>query len=85
MKQFDYTVVGELGLCAPYAGALVKKARQLDSTITVRKEDKTVSAKNLMEMIRLGIRQNDIINVKIEGSDEEYAADIMQKVLLSCE
>ncbi len=81
MKQFDYTVADSLGICATNAGALVKAARQMESTITVKKENKIVSAKNLLDIIRLGVKGNETIRIRIEGSDEEQAEEIMKHVL----
>ena len=77
MKVFDYTIKDEIGLHARPAGLLAKKAKEFSSEITVEKGGKSVSATKLMMLMGLGIRHGDTVTVKINGTDEDKAAEAM--------
>ncbi|MCI5946670.1 MAG: HPr family phosphocarrier protein [Oscillospiraceae bacterium] len=77
MKVFNYTIKDEVGLHARPAGLLAKKAKEFSSEITVEKSGKSVSATKLMMLMGLGIRHGDTVTVKINGTDEDKAAEAM--------
>ena len=77
MKVFNYTIKDEVGLHARPAGLLAKKAKEFSSEITVEKSGKAVSATKLMMLMGLGIRHGDTVTVKINGTDEDKAAEAM--------
>ena len=52
MRTFTYTIKDELGIHARPAGMLAKAAKELDSEITITKEDKSVGATKLMALMR---------------------------------
>lgn len=80
MKKFEYTINDPVGIHARPAGMLVKKAKVLDSTVTVETADgRSAAASKLMALMGLGIKQGDVVSVIIEGGDEEAnAADMEQ-------
>lgn len=78
MKTFEYIITDELGIHARPAGALVKEAKKFESRITIQKGDKEVEATKLMALMGLGVKCGDQIVVKIEGVDEDGAAEQME-------
>ena len=76
MKTFDYTVKDELGIHARPAGLLVKQIAEIKSnvTIAVKAKDKSADAKRLMAVMKMAVKQGDVVTVTIEGEDEDTAA-----------
>lgn len=81
MKTIDFIINNDHGLHARPAGQLVNVASGFSSTITVKKKDKTASAKGLFALMGLGIKPGESIRVEIEGSDEEVAHDAIKNFL----
>ena len=78
MKTFEYTIKDELGLHARPAGLLAKTAKATGSRITIQKGDKIVSADRLLSLMGLGIRQGDLVTVRVEEGDEDASMATMQ-------
>jgi len=70
MKTFEYTIRDELGIHARPAGLLAKKAKSLDSEITITLADKKAIATKLMAVMGLGIKCGDTVTITINGGDE---------------
>ena len=70
MRSFNHTITDPLGLHARPAGILAKKAREYESTITIRKDGKEAQAQKLIAVMALGVKQGDEVSVSIEGRDE---------------
>ena len=81
MKTFTYTIKDELGIHARPAGLLAKKAKELDTEITITKGEKTVGATKLMALMGLGVKCGDTITVNVSGVDEENAEKAMKEFL----
>ena len=81
MKKFSYGITDELGIHARPAGMLVKKANEFESNITLDKAGKTASAKRIMAVMGLGVKQGEEITVTVEGPDEEAAAIAVEAFL----
>ena len=80
MKKFSYTVRDATGIHARPAGLLVKAAKVLDSTVTLKNAaGKSAVATKLMAVMGLGIKQGDTVTVTVEGGDEETSAAAMEK------
>lgn len=80
MKKFEYTVQEPSGLHARPAGLLVKAAKALDSTITVKNPaGKSAVATKLMAVMGLGIKQGDAITVTVDGGDEKVSTATMER------
>ena len=81
MKSFDYTIKDEIGIHARPAGLLNKEAKKYSSTVTVTRKDngKSADVKKLMQLLALGIKCNDTIEVTDEGEDEEAAAVALEE------
>lgn len=83
MKQFQYTVVDELGLHARPAGLLVKVAQDFESesTLTLKRTGKSASLKRLLAVMGLGVKGGDMVSVAVEGADEQAAAEAIERWL----
>lgn len=75
MRIFDYTITDPVGIHARPAGLLVKQVKNYGSTVTIGKDGKEVNGLKLMGLMSLCVKQGDTVTVKVEGSDEEQAAD----------
>ena len=73
MKTFDYTVKDELGIHARPAGILVKKLSGVKSNVTieVKEKGKSADAKRPMAVMKMAVKQGDVVTVSIEGEDED--------------
>lgn len=78
MKEFQYVIQDPVGLHARPAGLLVKHAAGFQSTITVVCGDKSADAGKLIKLMSLGIKQGMEVTCRIEGEDEEVAAEALQ-------
>lgn len=74
MKSFTYTITDPVGIHARPAGELVKEVKKYASDITIEANGKSASAKKLIALMGLGVKQGAEITVKLEGADEEQAA-----------
>ena len=81
MKQFQYTIKDELGVHARPAGLLVKVVKGFSSTATLEKNGKTCDLRKLMALMGMGVKQGETVTIKVEGDDEEAAAEAIQKFL----
>ena len=71
MEQFAYKITDPVGIHARPAGQLVKLVKGLSSTVTIEKDEKSVSALKLIALMGLGIKSGDTITVKVEGANEK--------------
>lgn len=78
MKMFTYTIKDREGVHARPAGVLVTEAKKYSSTITLTK-DKSADLKRIFGVMGLGIKQNDVVTVTIDGSDEAEAYEAIKK------
>ena len=78
MKTFTYTIQDEVGIHARPAGLLAKKAKELQSTITLEKGGKSVNLTKLMAVMGMGVKCGDTVTVSVDGADEETAFAEMQ-------
>ena len=81
MKTVEYTIKDELGIHARPAGMLVKEAAQFKSDIKIAGPKKEVDAKRIMSVMSLGVKQNDVVRLTIEGEDEDAAAAALEQFL----
>lgn len=78
MKQFSYTITGEQGLHARRAGKLVQEAQGFMSNISIVYNQKIENLKRLFTVACLGIKQGDLVTIKVEGNDEAEAAKTLE-------
>lgn len=73
MKTFSYVIKDEIGIHARPAGMLVKEAKTFNSKIMLKANGKSAEATKLMAIMGLGIKSGQMVEVEIEGEDEENA------------
>jgi Phosphotransferase System HPr (HPr) Family len=81
MKKFTYTITDPSGIHARPAGVLVKAIKPFASTCTITKGEKTVDLRKLMQLMGMGIKCGDTVEIKVEGSDEAEAAAYIENFL----
>ncbi|WP_377888261.1 phosphocarrier protein HPr [Alkalihalobacillus sp. R86527] len=81
MAEKNFTVTSESGIHARPATALVNKAGQYSSDITLEYNGKSVNLKSIMGVMSLGIQQNSEIAIKAEGSDADEAISGLTEVM----
>ena len=63
------------------AGLLVKTVKGFASTATLEKDGKSCDMRKLMALMGMGVKQGETVTIKVEGDDEEAAAEAIQKFL----
>ena len=81
MKEFQYTIKDACGIHARPAGLLVKTVKGFASTATLEKDGKSCDMRKLMALMGMGVKQGETVTIKVEGDDEEAAAEAIQKFL----
>ncbi len=81
MKKFQYKVLNHLGIHARPSALIAQTASQFKSVITIYCYQGKADAKNVLDILALQIKQNDILEVEIEGEDEEDAYLALEKTL----
>lgn len=71
------------GLEARPIALLVQEASQYSSTIHIEVDNKKVNAKSIMGMMSLQVTQGEEITVIANGSDEEEAAQGIERFLIN--
>lgn len=83
MKELSYVIALPNGLHARPAAKVAQIASSVKCQVTIEKGGKSVSAKNVLSLLSLGIKEGETINVKIEGEDECEAARQLEEFLNS--
>lgn len=81
MKTSTVRLFNRSGLHARPAARFVQTASMFRSRIEVCKSDRCVSAKNILQVLTLGVDFGDVILLKIDGEDEELAHDTLLNLL----
>ena len=74
MIEKEYSISTSEGLHARPATALVRLAKNFTSVISIHKAGKTVQLNSLLNILSMGIKGGDKLQVRIEGEDETAAA-----------
>ncbi len=81
MREFRYVIKDGQGIHARPAGLFVKEAASCESKITISKDGKEVDAKRILGVMGLGVKKDQEIILKAEGSDEDQAIEKLSKFL----
>lgn len=84
MQTVNVTVINEVGLHARPAAIFVQAANRYKSQIKVRnltKNGNVSDAKSILGVLVLGIEKNHLIELDIEGEDEEAAAVYLTRLV----
>ena len=75
MLEQNLTISNKLGLHARAAAKLVKIALRYRNDITITTKNKTVQAKDIMELLLLEASKGTEITLTVSGPDEKDAMD----------
>lgn len=78
MIKFSFRVKDELGLHARPAGLLVKEAAKCSSKVTLRKGGKSGDAKRIFNIMGMGIKYDDEVEIIVEGEKEAEEAKALE-------
>ncbi|MDC7225154.1 MAG: HPr family phosphocarrier protein [Spirochaetales bacterium] len=85
MVKGTILVSNPTGLHTRPAKNVVAKAKQFESKIIIKYGEKEADAKSLLKIMKLGITQNNEIELQCDGSDEEKALSTMTEFILNLE
>ena len=82
LTGFDYIITDPVGLHARPAARLAKLAGQYDCAVTLSANGKTASAKDLVEIMKLGAAKGTVLSVSAEGPDAQAALQAVKQYLV---
>ena len=82
LTGFDYSITDPVGLHARPAARLAKLAGQYDCAVTLSANGKTASAKDLVEIMKLGAAKGTVLSVSAEGPDAQAALQAVKQYLV---
>ncbi len=78
MTGFKLTMKNPSGLDARLAGALVKEAAKCSGRVTIRKKEKEGDAMSIFNIMALGVKCHDEVEIAVEGGDEGAEAAMLE-------
>lgn len=75
MIKREVRVTNRAGIHARPAAMIVQTASRFDSRILLGKDSEEINAKSIMGIITLGAGYDTVLNMTVEGPDEQEAAD----------
>ena len=81
MITTQVTIINKLGLHARAAAKFVGCASAFSSSIEVGKEGQLVDAKSIMSVMMLAAGKGTVLDLAIEGDDEEAALQALQTLI----
>lgn len=82
MRIVEVKLLNKSGLHARPAARFVQLTSKFKSAIEVCKNGKCVNAKNILQVLSLGVDFGDVIMLRINGEDEELACKEILNLLL---
>jgi len=83
MREKSVAIRNQAGFHARPASLFVREVAKYQSQITVRKGAKEVDAKSILALMSLAIQQNDVVTLRVEGTDEVEALQKLVELLES--
>lgn len=81
MKKITYVVSNLLGIHARPCALLAQCCVNFKSSVSVSANGKTASGQNVLELLSLNAKKDDVLTIEIDGEDEDQVFDALQKVL----
>ena len=81
MREIARTITDPLGLHIQLAVLLAGEAERWRSRVTLTHAGRTVDAKQLMELLILGVRTGERVTVQVDGPDEATAAEVLKQLI----
>ena len=76
--EFTFIISDPEGMHARPAGRLVEEAQKYRSSIILDDNGTTADAKRIFAVMALGAKQGDVIDVTVDGPDQDKAAEELQ-------
>lgn len=77
MIEREVTVTNRAGIHARPAAMIVQTASRYEAKILLGKDNEEINAKSIMGIITLGAGYDTVLSLKVEGPDEQEAADAL--------
>ena len=81
MIQTQLTIINKLGLHARAAAKFVSCASAFSSSIQAGKDGRLVDGKSIMSVMMLAAGKGTVLDLKIDGRDEEAALEALKKLI----
>lgn len=81
MKQFRCIVENPMGIHARPAALLAQLCVGLKSSVTITCNGKSVNANDVLQILSLNAKKNDVIDVVVEGINEEEDAERVKEII----
>lgn len=75
------TIINKLGLHARAAMKLINAARRYHSHIQIKYQNSIIDAKDILQVMSLGVSQGKIIECIISGDDEQLAMQAITQLI----
>ncbi|EID86448.1 Phosphotransferase System HPr (HPr) Family [Treponema sp. JC4] len=83
MVEKILTVQNRAGIHARPAAIIAQTANKFESEVTLIRDDAEVNAKSIMGVIAMGAGYNTQLTLRVEGSDETEAAEVIEELFTS--
>ncbi|MBQ6335387.1 MAG: HPr family phosphocarrier protein [Erysipelotrichaceae bacterium] len=81
MKSFNCVVENPIGIHARPAALIARFCAGLKSSVTIRCNNKTINAKDVLQILSLDAKKGDSLSVSIEGPEEESAFEQLKDIV----
>lgn len=81
MISKEFKIMNKIGLHARPAALFVQVANKYSSDVFVKKDGNEVNGKSIMGIMAIGAGHGDLIEVIIDGADENEAMTEMEELL----
>ncbi len=81
MIQTQLTIINKLGLHARAAAKFVACTSSFSSDIKAGKDGQLVDGKSIMSIMMLAAGKGTVLDIQIEGRDEQEALDALQALI----
>lgn len=77
MEKISLTIIEPIGVHAKVAANIVNIASQYEADIILSYNNENANMKSILNILALGIRSNESIEITIEGNDEYEASKVI--------
>ncbi|MCK5867061.1 MAG: HPr family phosphocarrier protein [Mycoplasmataceae bacterium] len=81
MAKFEAIVIDSVGLHARPASVTVAVASKFESDITISSNGKSGNLKSIMNVMALGVRQDEKFTIEAKGKDADKAIEAIKKTM----
>lgn len=83
MLEQTVTIVNKIGLHARPAAVLIKLTSSFPCEVALVKDGKSFNAKSILAVMSAGIKQDDVITVRVNGEAEVQALEAVVTLIKS--